>query len=107
MLPLEVGELCTHALAYPQMDWWMSSAEGTCLQKVSLPPQCEGELMQVTLVTSSGKRETCGLYCLDVNPSNASISVSGSDVNIQCKPEEDSWQLNIEHLQQRVSSRQL
>ena len=43
----------------------------------------------------------------DANPSNASISVSGSNVNIQCRPEEDSWQLNIVHLQQRVSSRQL
>ena len=30
-----------------------------CWQKVSLPPQCEGELMQATpcgLVTSSGER---------------------------------------------------
>ena len=105
MLPLEVGDLRTHALAYPQMDWWMSFADGTCWQKVPFPPQCEGELMQATpcgLVTSSGKRETCGLYCLDHNPlcmegsntcvkgvhrrkmqthPNASISVSDSNVN--------------------------
>ena len=96
-------------------------------KKVSLPPQCEGELMQATpcgLVTSSGKRETCGLYCLDHNPlcmEGSSTCVQGVhrrkmqthqmppylSVTQQCRPEEDSWQLNIEHLQQRVSSRQL
>ena len=57
----------------------MSSAEGTCWQKVSLPPQCEGELMQATpcgLVTVVGRERP--VVCID-NP----LCMEGSSTCVQ------------------------